>query len=305
MHRILTDKLPQSIFFRLLLPLILISLLVPCSAVPALHADDPPAKKAEEQKPEIGPPTDKELTDKRMVFMKSALARFTVQVGNRKEPATVLDPCLRWSLPNGAFGNAFGIVSVYAYKGGRPAVVGKFFKSGLNRWVNQFTIVPDGDVAINRGESEFWKPSEFVCKFADLPNSPVPASKPALRLAQMRAIAADFSVIDHFGPSQVKENLRLLTQPGYRYSEEGSVLDGALFFFAFGTNAECCLLLECESDARDARYRYAVAPMSIFQIEASYKDAPVWSIERRDAGHKSRAYYANEYIPEPGEILPE
>jgi hypothetical protein len=286
--------------------LIAVPFLVSVPLVATLQADGPPrAKKANAEKPDVRPPTEQELGDTRMVFMKSALAHFSIQVGNRKELATVLDPCLRWDLPNAALGRAFGIVSVYAYKGGRPAAVGKFFKNGLNQWANQFTIVPDADVSIQRGERLFWKPSQFVCKFADLPNSPVPAAKPVLRVAQMRAIAADFKVVDHFGPNSDQENLRLLTQPGYRYSEQGSILDGALFFFVKDTNPECCLLLECESSGNGACYRYALAPMTIFQLEASYKDREVWSIEARGLGPANRAYYADVYIPEEGEKLPE
>jgi hypothetical protein len=46
--------------------------------------------------------------------------------------------------------------------------------------------------------------------------------------------------------------------------------------------------------------------MSIYQLEVRYKDALVWSIERRGAvGAECRSYYAATYTPEPGESLPE
>jgi hypothetical protein len=254
--------------------------------------------------PDIAPPTAKELADKRMVFMKTALARYTIQVGERKEPAKVGDPCLRWTNPLGTAVD--GVIAVYAHNGGRPAAIGQFFRQGRTRWVNEFTIIPDSDVTILRSGRLFWKPSEYVCKFTDLPRSPLPAAKPALRLAQMRAIAADFSVIDYFGPKETKHDLRLLPQPLYRYAEKGTILDGALFVFVVATDPECCLLLEAYRDDRGSRYRYAVAPMSIYQLEARYKDDRVWSIERRGAvGADCRSYYAGTYIPEPGEALPE
>jgi hypothetical protein len=121
----------------------------------------------------------------------------------------------------------------------------------------------------------------------------------------MRDIAADFSAIDYFGSKQSKEQLRLLRQPVYRYSEKGRILDGGLFIFALGTNPECCLLLEAYQDNQALRYRYAVAPMSIYQLEVSYKDRLVWEIERREPGPaNSRSYYAGGYNPEPGETLP-
>src|SRR5580704_13206665 len=62
-------------------------LLVPVLAAPQLPADEP--KKAAEKAPDLTPPTAKELADKRMVFMKSALSHFTIQVGDRKEESRV------------------------------------------------------------------------------------------------------------------------------------------------------------------------------------------------------------------------
>ena len=82
-------------------------------------------------------------------------------------------------------------------------------------------------------------------------------------------------------------------------------MDGAVFIFAHGTNPECCVLLEAYQDGEGSRYRYAVAPMSIYRLETRYKDAPVWSVERRHPGRNARSYYADGYTPEPGETLPD
>jgi hypothetical protein len=293
----------RSFFNRSRLLLLLVLTLALCSAVPALFADDPTAGKKGEKPPGIAPPTAEELANERMKFMKTALARFTVHVGEHKEPAEVGDPCLRWTNPLGTAVD--GVLAVYAHKGGRPAAIGQFFRQGRTRWVNEFTIIPGSDVAIKRSGRLFWKPSEYVCRFTDLPRSPQPADKPAPRLAQMRAIAADFSVTDYFGPKATKQDLRLLRQPLYRYSEEGKILDGALFVFVVATDPECCLLVEAYRDGMGSRYRYAVAPMSVYQLEARYKNNLVWSIEQRDAvGDNCRSYYAGTYTPEPGEALP-
>ena len=281
--------------------LLLVALLVP--AGPPLCAEEPPAKKADEKAPDLAPPTAQELLDKRMVFMKMALAHFTIQVGDRKEASTVADPCLRWTDP--VSNSADGVVAVYAHNGGRPDAFAQFFFNSRKRWIAEFTIIPDADVTILRSGREHWRPTEYVCKFADLPSSPAPAAKPALRLPQMRAIAADFAVVDFFGDQEVKQNLRLLPQPVYRYAEDGRIVDGAVFIFAHGTNPECCVLLEAYQDDKGARYRYAIAPMSIYKLEARYKDAPVWSVRRRHSGRQANSYYADAYKPDPGEIVPE
>jgi hypothetical protein len=287
-------------------PVCLYLLLVPVLVLagPRLPADEPPAKRADEKAPDLAPPTAKELADKRMVFMKSALSHFTIQVGDRKGASKVADPCLRWS--DAVSNAADGVLAVYAHNGGRPDAVAQFFFNFQKRWILELTIIPDADVTVLRSGREHWKPSEFVCKFTDLPNSPVPADKPVLRLAQMRAIAADFAVVDYFGVQEMKVDLRLLTQPAYRYAEEGRIVDGAMFIFAHGTNPECCVLLEAYQDGQASRYRYAVAPMSIYKLEARYKDAPVWSVPRRHAGiRNARSYYAEGYTPEPGETVPD
>ena len=286
--------------------LVLLLLLAAAPTIPPSSADDAAPAKPGKGEPDIAPPTKDELAEQRMVFIKSALARYTVEVGGRKEPAKVSDPCLRWSNP--VSGATDGVVAVFAFDGGRPAAIGQFFRTGPKHWVNEFAIM-SGDVTIIRSERPYWKPSELISKFSDLPDSPVPAAKPALRLTQMRKIAADFSVTDNHGweESQItKHNLRLLPQPIYRYSEDGKIMDGGLFSFALGTDPECNLLVEAYQDDKGSRYRYALAPMSIYELEARYKDAVVWAIERRILfGGNCRKYYASMYSPAPGETIPD
>ncbi|HEY1378087.1 MAG TPA: hypothetical protein VGF55_14900 [Gemmataceae bacterium] len=294
----------RSFASRFGLLFVLMPALAPGSVVPDLRADDPPAGRPRGKPADIAPPTAEELAGERMKFMKMALSHFTVQVDERKEPATVADPCLRWTNPIG--GAPDGVVAVYARKGGRPAALGQVFLNFQKKWVNEFTIIPESDVTIQRSGRLFWKPSEYVCKFTDLPRSPRPVDKAVARLAQMRGIAADFSVIDYFRSKTVKQDLRLLPQPVYRYSEAGTILDGAVFIFVMGTDPECCLFMEAYRDGKGIRYRYAVAPMSIYQLEVHYQGNLVWAIDPRSpAGDKSRVYYAGVYSPEPGEVLPE
>src|SRR5262245_28353072 len=86
--------------------------------------ETPPDDKKGVKEPDIAPPTVKELADKRIQFMKAALARYSLQVGGRKEAARVADPCLRWTNPIG--GAPDGVVAVYAHKGGRPEALASF-----------------------------------------------------------------------------------------------------------------------------------------------------------------------------------
>lgn len=274
---------------------------------PAVGDDRASSTLQQETAPDISPPTKEDLADKRIIFSKSALAQYTVLVGDRPEPAKVSDPCLRWSNPVGAVRD--GILAVYTFDGGRPVAVGQFFHNRPSTWIHEFAIIASDNVRIMRSGRLFWQPSEYVCRFTDVPDSPVPAAKASLRLTQMRKIAADFSVIDHFGwedSAITIHNLRLMPQPVYRYSETDKILDGGLFVFALGTDPECNLLLEAYQDDKGARYRYALAPMSVYQLEVRYKNNDVWGIERRKVvGASCKKFYARVYDPAPGEIVPE
>ena len=285
---------------RCLLLLTVISTGAACSIARAQPPDDPAVIRNEGKHPAVAPPAEKELDDQRLMFMKSAVAHFTVQVGDQKEEAKVGVPCLRLTNPVSPAAVLDGIFSVYAHNKGRPAAVVKFFHNSRG-WVTVFTPVPESEIKILRSGSLFWKPSESAGRFADVPNSPIPADKPGLRLTQMRAIAADFSTIGYIGA--INHNLRLLTQPVYRYSEEGKILDGVLFVFVLGTDPHCCLLLEAYQKDKSTHYRFAMAPTAIRKMEARFRGAPVWDIEFRSPGD-SGSYLAKGYKPDPGEQVP-
>ena len=287
------------------LGLALLMTLAACQFASPSRGSDPPDSKSGEKREDLAPPTKAELTDQRMIFMKAALSRFAVKLGDREEPARVGDPCLRFTNPLTDVTD--GVVALYAFDRGRPAVLAQFFRNAPRSWVTEFAIMSELDVTILREDRPFWKPAEYVSKFTDLPDSPVPAAKPVLRLVQMRNIAEDFSVVDHFGAQEItKYDLRLLSKPVYRYSGEGKILDGCLFIFALGTNPECSLLLEAYQDENGSRYRYALSPVTIYELEAQYKGRPVWGIERRMVfGSNCRTYYASGYSPAPGETVPE
>ncbi|OYV89904.1 MAG: hypothetical protein B7Z73_06495 [Planctomycetia bacterium 21-64-5] len=92
-----------------------------------------------------------------------------------------------------------------------------------------------------------WNASPSELKIGPLAGAPVPANSPAGRLAQMRQLARRFSVEEDLNGEKIA--CRLLSQPIDRYSDgDASILDGAIFVFANGTNPELGLLLECSDD---------------------------------------------------------
>ncbi|HEY2252162.1 MAG TPA: hypothetical protein VGH74_13910 [Planctomycetaceae bacterium] len=82
-----------------------------------------------------------------------------------------------------------------------------------------------------------------------------------------------------------KAELRLLTTPIYRYENpKGDAPDGAAIVFAQGTDPELLLLLETRGPGETRRWHYALARMTIFELEARYADQAVWSARQWERG---------------------
>jgi hypothetical protein len=93
--------------------------------------------------------------------------------------------------------------------------------------------------------------------FVPLPDGPEPAGAPRQRLTQMRNSLRRFAVNETYRGDL--NSLRLMAQPIDRYEDrDAGIVDGGAFVFAYGTNPEMLVLLECDS----ASWRYAVLRMS-------------------------------------------
>ena len=113
-------------------------------------------------------------------------------------------------------------------------------------------------------------------------DAPEPAATRAARLAQMRAIARDFSG-NSTTPEGERRELRLLPQPFYRDdSTDADVTDGALFAYVctVGTDPELFLLVEARGTDAGPRWHYALARFSHCKLTASYKETQVWQAVR-------------------------
>ena len=78
---------------------------------------------------------------------------------------------------------------------------------------------------------------------------PAPADGKVQRLTQMRALAARFAVTCYDSNTNEPRELRLLTQPLYRFeAEKHKISDGALFAFVITNDPEMFLLLEAATD---------------------------------------------------------
>jgi hypothetical protein len=128
-----------------------------------------------------------------------------------------------------------------------------------------------------------WSPSGTQYEFRPVPRAPAPADTPQRRLAQMRDLARRFAAREEVKGERCE--LRLLPAPVCRYAPSGDArADGAIFFFAFGTNPEVVLLLE--SDGRS--WNYAAGRMTGAQVvELTLGGAVAWRGPPLEQGRNS------------------
>lgn len=185
-------------------------------------------------------------------------------------------PLLVYSNP--VRGDVYGNVFVWTLRG-RPALIGAFFdfrsEGGLTSELHMLT--KGGAVGRRDGET-FWSPERTGVAFQPVKDAPMPAASEAGRGRQMRELARRFTVErDH--PEQGKGEVRLLTQPIYRYAARSDgILDGAIFAFVEGTDPETYLLLEA-SPADKPQWRFAFARMNIVPFTASLDGEQVWHVD--------------------------
>jgi hypothetical protein len=109
----------------------------------------------------------------------------------------------------------------------------------------------------------------------------------------MKRFAKDFAATKKERDGSQQE-LRLLTQPIYRYaSPKQQVQDGGLFVLVQGTDPEVFLLLEARGEADSPRWMFAAARMNGVGFDVRYLDKPIWSVEAmpwRDIGGHAETY---------------
>lgn len=207
-------------------------------------------------------------------------------------------PLLHWSNP--ARTSEDGAVFLWISEG-RPQVIGSVFTYKLKeiRTKHEFQSLATVPLTARFAGQIAWRAPSAGVKFLPVPGAPRPARSARLRTIQLKDIARQFSASLH-GEKETTE-LRLLPQPLYRYEtkppREGAtprggddgnrisetLLDGAIFSFALGTDPEALLLLEAwPADDNDPswQWQYAFARFHYDGIVAKHAGQDVWRAER-------------------------
>jgi hypothetical protein len=137
----------------------------------------------------------------------------------------------------------------------------------------EFLSLTDNDITMKSPRGPTWAPTGTDLKMAAFTDVPRPAASPRARLAQMRRMAARFSVHEEYNGEKVE--CRLLSQPIDRYDDGTEGLrDGTLFVFANGTNPEVGLLIECT----DGQWSYGAFRLSSAAVTAGLDGQTIFEV---------------------------
>jgi hypothetical protein len=218
------------------------------------------------------------------------------------------EPVYRWTNPTRSGGQE-GEVYVWTSRG-RPEVIGSVFShptSDSRRTVcHELHSLSLAVPVVDRTAAEQWVPQAPGVDLKPVEGAPKPAGNPELRLAQIRALAREFTGRSLSNQGQAWE-LRLLPRPLYRCeSSDPDVLDGALFALvsSAGTDPELILVLEARVGQSGPQWLFGAARFSDMSLWLSHKSHEVWSSIRsdentfnHDAKHRHR-FYQDRRIPE-------
>ncbi len=164
--------------------------------------------------------------------------------------------------------------------------------------IHEFHVTSDQPFELLRDDHVMWKSEISTIEFSELEGSSPPSDKKVARTTQMRNIAREFKLWDDHGWKEtVRQPLRLMPQPVFRYTDESkNVTDGAVFVYAISNDPEAVLMLEACSKGDKTWWQYAFAPVTIYALEAKRNDEVIWtSPERRVFGRGFESQFVGPY----------
>lgn len=192
------------------------------------------------------------------------------------------EPVLRWI--NQLERRFYGDVYVWTHDG-RPEVIASITTvfGPTRKMETEIHSLSTGRPVMAHDGKPIWEPDAAGLEMKPVPDAPKPGATAPLRLQQMRALAAQFSVVaDYGGTKEDKETLRLMGTPIYRYeSAARGVTDGTLFAYSKGTDPETFLVLEARGEKDVTEWQFAFVRFNgNCSLRAVRAEKEVWRVER-------------------------
>jgi hypothetical protein len=195
-------------------------------------------------------------------------------------PRLTAEPVLRYSNAERDIGSLDGITFLFV-EGERPvAAVSLSVRRNGFQVYHELTSLVKEPLVCRRGEAAVWSPKTGGLLAQAITDGPPPADGKPQRLTQMRALSRRFTATCFNARSEEPSELRLLTQPLYRYTDPAKgIVDGALFAFVVSNDPELFLVLEAVK-AKDAepRWQYSLARMSSLKMTIRLDEREVWTV---------------------------
>jgi len=178
---------------------------------------------------------------------------------------------LNWTNP--VRGADLGITVIWKDEGLPLAFVTLFTAGGSTR--HSLTSLSEFPLRVNYEGKKTWTPTPGVVWREWEPKKTSIAKTEALRMVQMKAIAGQFEF--RLKPGGNPSVLELMSEPLHRFkSEKHGTLDGALFAFAEGNDAEVLFMVRADETSRT--WKYACARCGWFEMTGTVKSKPVWKV---------------------------
>lgn len=166
---------------------------------------------------------------------------------------------------------------------GRPAVLMELFQDTSDRdlWVFVLCNTSGGKVRASVNGREWWKENESAAELKDIPGAPEPAADAVGRQRQLKALAGKFTGHEFWDPNNSRFELRRLDRPLHSYRDD-SVLDGALYTLANGTNPELMLFIEARAGKEGAKptWQFTTGRLAHAELHLLYDGKAVFEAPR-------------------------
>jgi hypothetical protein len=231
--------------------------------------------------PGLAQPKDEAAKDERaqryreMERRAKAIRLFQSKGGTDVEVPLLEKPLFRFDDPARLFHDG----TMWAWgRSGRPLALVTLERYKTS-WSYELISLSEGGIFAELGERGRWTPRGPNSQYQRFPNAPTPAENEAQRMLQMKALAGRF-IASETAPEGGRYELRLLPQPIHRYSaEDGKLTEGALFIFAYGTNPEVLIVIECgRPEPKSVAWHYGFAPLSTAALSVRLDGSEVWKM---------------------------
>jgi hypothetical protein len=204
----------------------------------------------------------------------------------------VAEPLSRFDNP--VSGIADGFTFLWTDRGRPAAFLKSYYNTPRGSWGRTYISLASGPLELVSAEGvKLWTPAKAGVRWAPLADAPSPAATAGVRLRQMRDLAREFEIIDHWGLKDPTDwQLRLLPAPLYRYeARDQQVVDGAIFGYVLTTSPEALLLLEVRETPEGSEWHYATSRATRFELNFSRNGRPEAEYPRLDAWPSGGTYF--------------